>query len=62
MRSVLAAVAVLALGGWGALELQSRSHPLVATPELALSAYEDGRPSAEAACRFGDDRFIAEGA
>ncbi len=27
---------------------------------LTMGAYEAGRPSAEAACRFGDDRFIAE--
>ena len=25
---------------------------------LALSAYESGRPAAEAACRVGDDRFL----
>ena len=26
---------------------------------LTMAAYEAGRPSAEAACRFGDERFIA---
>ncbi|MFA6313186.1 MAG: HyaD/HybD family hydrogenase maturation endopeptidase [Sterolibacterium sp.] len=25
---------------------------------LALAAYESGRPSVEAACRFGDDRYL----
>ena len=35
-------------------------HEAVCSPELALSLYEGGRPSADAACRFGDDRFLPE--
>jgi hydrogenase maturation protease len=43
---------------------QPRSVPLapneaVTLPSLALEHYEGGRPDAEAACRVGDDRFLA---
>ena len=30
----------------------------VAAPALRMDAYEGGRPSAEAACRIGDERFL----
>ncbi len=30
----------------------------LSVPELAMGAYEQGRPSAETACRVGDDRFM----
>lgn len=30
----------------------------ITTPELALAGYEAGRPSADSACRIGDDRFM----
>lgn len=58
------ALAVRQIADWGGRP-QPRLQPLAAheavtSPELALSVYEDGRPSAEAACRFGDDRFMAE--
>lgn len=47
---------------WG-LECQPRSAPpegpALNAAALQLSAYEDGRPSAEAACRFGDARVLA---
>ncbi|GAB6050474.1 HyaD/HybD family hydrogenase maturation endopeptidase [Hydrogenophilus islandicus] len=33
--------------------------PLPFDAALALEAYEVGRPSPEAACRFGDERFLA---
>jgi hydrogenase maturation protease len=33
----------------------------VTAPGLALDAYEGGRPSADAACRVGDPRFLAAG-
>ncbi|MEY4763402.1 MAG: hypothetical protein RI907_75, partial [Pseudomonadota bacterium] len=59
--------AALALGAqtlreWG-VDVQARSCPLSAaetltTDTLALAAYEAGRPSAEQACRVGDDRFM----
>ena len=58
--------AVQCIADWGGMP-QPRLQPLAAheavtSPELALSVYEAGRPSAEAACRFGDTRFLAEGA
>jgi hydrogenase maturation protease len=58
-------LALRRLADWGA-EPRARARPLanadaVATPALALQAYERGRPSAEAACRIGDARFLAEG-
>jgi hydrogenase maturation protease len=57
------ALAVRRIADWGG-EPQWREAPLaddeaVTTPSLALAAYEAGRPSAEAACRIGDDRFMA---
>jgi hydrogenase maturation protease len=56
------ALAVRRIADWGG-NPQPRQQPLsaheaVTTPELSLAAYEDGRPSAELACRFGDDRFM----
>ena len=60
------ALAVQRLRDWGA-EPQARLQPVapdeaVTTPELALARYEADRPSAEAACRIGDARFMpAEG-
>ncbi|MCU0832232.1 MAG: HyaD/HybD family hydrogenase maturation endopeptidase [Rhizobiaceae bacterium] len=33
----------------------------IVTPALALHLYEGGRPSAEAACRMGDERVLAQG-
>lgn len=57
------AVAVRRLADWGA-EPCWRDGPLppaeaVTSPELALAAYEAGRPPAELACRIGDERFMA---
>jgi len=49
------------LRAWGA-DPQPRTRPPregVSVPTLAMTAYEAGRPSAEAACRVGDERFIA---
>jgi len=46
---------------WG-VDPQPRRQPPregVSVPTLAMTAYETGRPSAEAACRVGDDRFLA---
>ncbi|WP_439673003.1 Hydrogenase expression/formation protein HoxM (plasmid) [Cupriavidus necator] len=50
------------LAEWGA-EPRLRTAPLgdgeaVTLPNLALTRYEAGRPSEEAACRIGDDRFM----
>ncbi len=56
-------LAVERLADWGA-QPQRRAQPLAArdavtSPELSLARYEAGRPSAEAACRIGDARFLA---
>ena len=53
---------VAELERWGA-QPRERQTPLgereaVTLDELALTAYEAQRPSAEAACRVGDDRFM----
>lgn len=50
------------LAGWGVVA-RARRQPATAqagatTPELALEAYEDQRPSAAQACRVGDERFF----
>ena len=60
------ALAVERLDAWGG-EPRRREQPpaegeAVTTPELALQAYEAGRPSAQAACRIGDERFLAASA
>jgi len=56
-------MAVEQLTAWGGRP-QPRSAPAargdgVNDPSVGLAAYETGRPSAEAACRVGDDRFLA---
>jgi len=56
-------VALGHLEQWGAEPL-ARSVPpgdadAVTAPSRALGAYEDGRPSAEAACRIGDPRVLS---
>jgi hydrogenase maturation protease len=56
------ALAVERLTAWGA-QPRRRAGPLTAadvvtSPELSLAAYEAGRPSADDACRLGDDRFM----
>ena len=55
-------IAVERLAAWGACP-RRREKPLssdeaVTTPSLALERYESGRPSADAACRVGDARFM----
>ncbi len=58
------AAALERLQAWGA-EPQAREaadqtlHFDVSTAVLAMPAYELGRPSADAACRIGDERFLA---
>lgn len=53
------AMAIAQLRDWGYAP-QPRLEPLPpADAVLAMGAYEAGRPSAELACRFGDDRFMA---
>jgi len=58
------ALAVEELAGWG-IEVVKRAADEVATPlnaqVLALDMYENERPSEEAACRFGDARFLSMG-
>ncbi|MBQ0957463.1 HyaD/HybD family hydrogenase maturation endopeptidase [Ideonella sp. 4Y11] len=55
-------LAVERLRAWGA-DPQPRQAPpaeseSVSVPTLSLAAYESGRPSADSACRVGDERFI----
>jgi hydrogenase maturation protease len=56
-------LAIERLAAWGAMpqprEQAPADHEVVTGRELALEAYETGRPSAAAACRFGDERFLA---
>jgi hydrogenase maturation protease len=52
------AMAISQLREWG-FEPRQRRTPSVGSDALAMAAYETGRPSAEIACRFGDERFIA---
>lgn len=48
------------LRAWG-VELVERTDapPDVIVPALSIEAYESGRPSADAACRHGDERVLA---
>ncbi len=53
------AMAVAQLRDWG-FAMRTRSGSAETNDSaLTMAAYETGRPSADAACRFGDDRFIA---
>jgi hydrogenase maturation protease len=59
--AVAVELAARELAGWG-LPVRPRApgerpEPLL-DPALRLDAYETGRPSAEAACRVGDARFL----
>lgn len=57
------ALAVAELQAWG-VAVTPRTQPVAETlspAALALHAYENERPSAEAACRIGDARFINPG-
>jgi hydrogenase maturation protease len=59
-------LAIDRLARWGAQPMARAAPPArelgVNAPGIALSAYEAGRPSAEAACRIGDARFLAPAA
>ena len=48
------------LADWGVAATARQSPPkdTLAAEALALALYEDGRPSAETACRVGDARFL----
>ncbi|PTW51378.1 HyaD/HybD family hydrogenase maturation endopeptidase [Rhodovulum kholense] len=47
------------LARWGVAARPGRTAaPDLADPSIRREAYESGRPSAEAACRSGDDRFF----
>ena len=55
-------IALEHLRAWGASPVP-RGRPVgadhaVTVPNLDIAAYESGRPSAEQACRIGDDRFM----
>ncbi|MEY4984914.1 MAG: hypothetical protein RIR62_3180 [Pseudomonadota bacterium] len=54
------ALAELALWGIPATEGRSDSADL-ADPSIRQGAYEQGRPSEDAACRIGDARFLPQG-
>jgi hydrogenase maturation protease len=61
---VALAQAVACVAGWGG-EPRRRDVPAGADADvhassLALDAYERDRPSADAACRIGDARFMAD--
>ena len=55
-------IAVERLAAWGAAprrrEAPVGSDEAVTAPVLSLAAYESGRPSADSACRIGDERFL----
>jgi hydrogenase maturation protease len=53
------AIALDQLARWGVVPEQGRADAdLLPDASIRRAAYEDGRPSAEAACRIGDDRFF----
>jgi len=55
------AAAIERLRAWGAdpqPRAEAASTEAITVPVLAMGAYETGRPSAEAACRVGDERFM----
>lgn len=56
-------IALERLARWGAQPVARRapldSDAAVNAPGIGLAAYEAGRPSADAACRIGDARFLA---
>ena len=53
------ALAVQVLADWGVTLAEGQSQaPDLADAAIRRGAYESGRPSAEEACRIGDDRFL----
>lgn len=53
------AIAARQLTAWGYMLSQRQKGPsTLFDPSLSLDPYEQGRPSAEAACRFGDERVL----
>lgn len=60
------ALAVQRLEAWGCAPQRRAATPAAAErvndASLALAAYEGGRPSADAACRIGDARFLGTSA
>jgi len=52
------AMALEQLRQWGYAPQPRQIPPAQRDSALAMAAYEAGRPSVEAACRFGDDRFM----
>jgi hydrogenase maturation protease len=56
-------VALTLLRGWGVSPMPGRADMAdLAAPSIRHDAYEEGRPSEEAACRIGDDRFFPSSA
>ena len=53
------AIACDILAEWGVPVREGQTDsPLLADPSIRRDAYEAGRPSEQAACRLGDDRFF----
>jgi hydrogenase maturation protease len=53
-------VALLQMRQWGITYRTRQSHVVDEHQHvLSMGEYEAGRPSAEMACRFGDERFMA---
>lgn len=52
-------VAIGKLAAWGVSLKPRLEAPAPSADVLSMAAYEAGRPSAEDACRIGDDRFFA---
>ncbi len=54
-------IALERLAGWGVTATPGQSDDsLLADRSIMRDAYESGRPSADDACRAGDDRFFPE--
>ena len=52
-------IALDRLDGWGIVSAEGQADAsLLADPSILRDTYEAGRPSAEEACRTGDDRFF----
>ncbi|MEM8836489.1 MAG: HyaD/HybD family hydrogenase maturation endopeptidase [Pseudomonadota bacterium] len=52
-------IALARMAEWGFEATPGQGdHSLLADPSIKRSAYENGRPSAQEACRIGDERFF----
>jgi hydrogenase maturation protease len=55
------ALGIEELGRWGVVVRERTGGPArdVVIGAVSQDRYESGRPSSDAACRFGDERFLA---